>query len=181
MDFNECLKGRRSIRRFKDQEVGHDVIERLVESASYSPSWKNSQTARYIVVENRDMINKIADDCVNGFKFNADTIKRSPVLVLVCYVTGRSGFEKDGSFSTSKEDRWETFDAGIATQSLSLAACAEGLGSVILGVFNEDKVAEVVGIPEGQKLAAIVPVGYPDEEPGMPKRKGVEELVSYRS
>jgi len=180
MDFLECLEGRRSIREFKATKVDHDIFERIVRCASFAPSWKNSQIARYIVIEDRVMLDKIADDCLNGFLFNATTIKRAPALVLVTYVTGRSGYEKDGSFSTSKGDRWEMFDAGIAAQTFSLAAFSEGLGCVILGVFNEEKVAEVVGIPEGQKLATMIAIGYPNVKPDMPKRKAVNDLISYK-
>lgn len=51
------------------------------------------------------------------FKYNANTIRHCPLLMVVAIVHGRSGFERDGSYSTSKEDRWEMFDAGIATQT----------------------------------------------------------------
>lgn len=180
MEFKECLSGRRSIRKFKNVKVDHEIIQKVVEGASYSPSWKNSQTPRYIVVEDKVLLNKLADDCVMGFEHNANIIRNAPAVVLVSYVTGRCGYDQDGNFSTSKGAGWEMFDAGIASQTFSLAAYAEGLGCVIMGVFDEDKVAEAAGIPEGQKLAAMLAIGYPDEEPAMPKRKSVEELVSYR-
>lgn len=180
MDFKECLLGRRSVRKFKAVTVEHEVIERVIEAASYSPSWKNSQIARYIIVEDRALLSKLADDCIIDFEHNSNIIRNAPVVVLVSYITGHSGYDKDGNFSTSKGAGWEMFDAGIASQSFSLAAYAEGLGCVIMGVFEEDLVAEAAHIPEGQKLAAMLAIGYPDEEPVMPKRKGVEELVSYR-
>jgi len=143
MDFLECVKGRRSIRKYTGEKIGHDAFEKIVETASYAPSWKNTQTPRYIVIEDKGMLEKIADDCVMGFQYNSATIKNAPALILVTYITGRSGYERDGSFTTSKEDRWEMFDAGIATQTLCLAAYAEGLGSVIMGIFDEAKVADV--------------------------------------
>ncbi|KAF0091954.1 MAG: Nitroreductase [Fusobacteria bacterium] len=180
MDFKECLRGRRSVRKFKDNMVEHELIEKVVEGASYSPSWKNSQIVRYIIVEDRVLLNKLADDCVMDFEHNANIIRNAPAVVLVTYIVGRSGYDKDGNFSTSKGAGWEMFDAGIASQSFSLSAYAEGLGCVILGVFDEDMVSKEANIPEGQKLAAILAIGYPDEEPTMPKRKSVEELVSFR-
>lgn len=180
MDFLDCVKGRRSIRKFKDQKIGHDVFEKIAEIASYSPSWKNTQTPRYIIIEDRDILNKIADECVMGFQYNVNTIKNAPALLLVTSITGRCAYERDGSFSTSKGDRWEAFDAGIATQVFCLAAYSEGLGTVIMGVFDEAKVAEAAGIPEGQKLAALVAIGYPDEAGVMPKRKTVQELLSFK-
>jgi nitroreductase len=94
-------------------------------------------------------------------------------------IAGRSGYERDGSFSTGKEDRWEIFDAGIATQTFCLAAYNEGLGTVIMGYFDEKEVSKVVDLPEGQKLAAMVAIGVPDETPDMPRRKSVEELLTY--
>ena len=94
-------------------------------------------------------------------------------------VHGRSGFERDGSYTTSKEDRWEVFDAGLATQTFCLAAHDKGVGTVILGIFDENKVAEIAKVPEGQKVAALVAVGYADEDPAAPKRKSTEELVQF--
>ena len=94
-------------------------------------------------------------------------------------VHGRSGYERDGSFTTSKEDRWEVFDAGIATQTFCLAAHEKGIGSVIMGIFDENKVGELIDIEEGRKVAALVAVGYPAETPEAPKRKPVEELVRF--
>ena len=121
----------------------------------------------------------IAKNCVLGFDKNTPTIENAPALILVMVIAGRSGFERDGSFSTGKEDRWETFDAGIATQTLCLAAYNEGLGTVIMGYFDQKEVSKVVDLPEGQNLAAMVAIGVPDETPAMPKRKSVEELLSY--
>ena len=71
------------------------------------------------------------------------------------------------------------FDAGIATQTFCLAAHEKGIGSVIMGIFDEDKVAELISLEEGRKVAALIAVGYPDEEPAQPKRKEVGELVRF--
>ncbi len=180
METMTCIKERRSIRKYRHEAVEHDKLLRVAETAAYAPSWKNTQVVRYIVIENRKMIDKIADECVMGFAYNAATIKNAPALVVVTYIAGRSGFERDGSFSTGKEDRWEVFDAGIATQTFCLAAHNEGFGTVIMGIFDEAKVAQAAGVPDGQKVAALVPIGYADESPALPKRKTAEELLSFR-
>lgn len=180
METIKCIKERRSIRKFKEEAVSRETIENIISAVSYAPSWKNTQIARYIVIENQEIIQKIANEGVLDFAFNAKTIANAPQLVLVTYVTGRSGFERDGSYSTSKEDRWESFDAGIATQTFCLAAHDYGVGTVILGVFDEKIVGDIVALPEGQKIAALISMGYADGEiPNAPKRKNVEELVSY--
>lgn len=179
MEALKCIETRRSIRKFKAQPVLHETMKEIVAAAAYAPSWKNTQVTRYIVVEDADILAKIADEATLGFEHNKGIIKGAPALVVVSMVHGRSGFERDGSYTTSKEDRWEVFDAGLATQTFSLAAHDKGIGSVILGIFDEAKVAEIIGLDEGQKVAALVAVGYADEEPEAPKRKAVEELVRF--
>lgn len=179
METLKCIETRRSIRNFKDTLVPHDVIEAIVKAASYAPSWKNTQVARYVVIEDKAIQEKIANDAVLGFSYNTGTITKAAALVVVTTVKGRSGYEKDGSFTTSKEDRWEVFDAGIATQTFCLAAHDMGIGSVIMGIFDDSKVAELIQLEEGQKVAALISIGYPDEEPAAPKRKAVEELVRF--
>lgn len=179
MEALQCIETRRSIRRFKQSPVSREVMEAIVKAASFAPSWKNTQVTRYVVVEDPAIKAKIANEAVLGFSFNSGTIENAAALVVVTMVHGRSGFEKDGSFSTSKEDRWEVFDAGIATQTFCLAAHDKGVGSVIMGIFDEEKVAELIGLEEGRKVAALISVGYPDEEPAVPKRKEVEELLRF--
>lgn len=179
METLKCIETRRSIRKFKAQQVPHEVVQAIVSEASFAPSWKNTQVTRYVVVEDAGVKAKIAEEAVLGFAHNTEIIKAAPALVVVTMVHGRSGFERDGSFSTSKEDRWEVFDAGLATQTFCLAAHDKGVGSVILGIFDEAKVAELIGLDAGQRVAALVAVGYADEDPAAPKRKTAEELVRY--
>lgn len=179
MEALECIKTRRSIRKFKEEPVTHETIHTIVEAASMAPSWKNTQISRYHIVEDKDVLKEIADHCVLDFEFNQKTILRAPQLVVVGMIEKRCGYEKDGSFSTSKEDRWEMYDAGIASQTFCLAAHDLGVGTVILGIFDEEKVAKAISLPEGQKVAALIAMGYPDQECEAPKRKTVDELVNY--
>jgi nitroreductase len=179
MDFTDCVQGRRSVRKYKPQSIDREIIEKIVKAASFSPSWKNSQVVRYILIDEKEKLENIADKCLLGFVQNSPIIKNAPALILVMVIAGRSGYERDGSFSTPKEDRWEVFDAGIATQTFCLAAYNEGLGTVIMGYFDEKEVAKIVTLPEGQKLAGMIAIGYPEEIPDMPRRKTVGELLRY--
>lgn len=180
MEAIACIEGRRSVRKFKEQSIDHEIMERIIETARFAPSWKNTQTARYVVIENDKLKEKLANEAVLGFEHNAAIIKEAPALVVVTCIHGRSGFERDGSFSTDKEDRWEVFDAGIATQTFCLAAHANGISSVIMGIFDDVKVKELADIPDNQVVCALVATGYAAEECVAPKRKTVEDLISYR-
>lgn len=178
MTAKECIQGRRSIRKFKSDAISHDLLSELVETASYSPSWKHTQITRYIAVEG-ELKDRIAREATTIFPNNGTIILSAPVLMAVTVIKNRSGFERDGSFSTPKGDRWQMYDAGIASQSFCLAAYEKGLGTVILGLFDQDAIEDMLQIPEDRELVALIPVGYPDEEPTAPKRKPVEELLSF--
>ena len=177
MDAISCIKGRRSIRKFEDKPVPHEVLESNISTASMAPSWKNSQVTRYIAVEGEAKA-KLAG-CTNIWPGNGNIINGAPMVVALCAVSKRSGYEKDGSFSTSKGDKWEMFDVGIAAEAFCLAAYEAGLGTVILGLYD-DNAPEVLGVPEGQELIALIPIGYPAEAPEAPRRKEVSDLLSYR-
>lgn len=179
MTAKECIKGRRSIRKFADTPVSRDVIADIVETASYAPSWKHTQITRYIAVEG-ELKDKIADECTSAYAKNGEIIKNAPMLIAVTFIKNRSGFERDGSYSTPKEGGWQMFDAGVTSEAFCLAAYEQGLGTVIMGIFDEAKAASLLEVPEERELVALIPIGYPAESPAAPKRKSVEELLSFK-
>ncbi|HJC74019.1 MAG TPA: nitroreductase family protein [Candidatus Mediterraneibacter faecavium] len=178
MNVTECLKTRRSIRKYTAEPVDHSVIDSIVSLASYSPSWKNTQITRYIAIEDPSLLGEIADKYTPDY--NSNIIRQAPVLMAVAFKKGRCGYERDGSFTTKKGDRWQMFDVGVACQSFCLAAWDHGLGTVIMGVFDEEGISGLLDLPEDQELAALIAVGHPDIDPAAPKRKSVEELLQYR-
>lgn len=178
MNVTECIETRRSIRSYKPDPVSHSLIEKLVKAASYSPSWKNTQITRYTAIEDPSVLAEIAEKYTPDY--NSAIIRQISVLIAVTFIKGRSGFERDGSFTTKKEDRWQMFDVGVACQTFCLAAKDNGLGTVIMGVFDEDGITGLLHIPDDQELAALIAVGYPNTDPAAPKRKTVEQLLQYR-
>ena len=179
MTAQECLKERRSIRKFTEQPVDHALLSEIIETASFAPSWKNTQITRYIAAEG-DIKNRLAAECTESFPVNAAIINSAPVLIVITVLKNRCGFERDGSFSTRRGDSWQMFDAGIASQTFCLAAFEHGIGSVILGIFDDRKAAEILSLPEDREVVALIPIGYPAEHPAAPRRKPADELLSYR-
>lgn len=179
METNACIRTRRSIRRYEPRPISKETIEEIVAQAACAPSWKNTQVARYTVITDRALIEKIASECVLGFEHNAGILRGCAALAVQSVVCKRSGYDRDGSFSTSKGTHWESFDAGIAAQTFCLAAWERGIGTCILGVFDESKTAAAMGLPETESVACMIPMGYPAEEPAMPRRKEVADLLRY--
>ena len=193
MNTTECIRTRRSIRKFKPDPIDHFLLESIVSTASYSPSWKNSQIVRYIAIEDSSILNSIMNNYTPDF--NSNIIRQAPMLIAVSFVKGCCGFERDGSFTTKKGDRWQMFDAGlavqtnicqrmvdagIAVQTVCLAAHEAGLGTVIMGIWDEDGITELLDLPKDQELAALIAIGHPDIHPDAPGRKSVDELLTYR-
>ncbi len=177
MDAITCIKTRRSVRKYTDKPVSKELIEEIVATAIYAPSWKNSQTTRYIAVTDPEIKNRISKECCA--EHNQSIIDGASALIATLIVDKRSGFERDGSYSTIRKDNWQAFDNGIATQTLCLAAHEKGLGTVIMGLYDIDKAQEILQVPEGQLLMALVAVGYPADEPMAPKRKTVEDVLTF--
>lgn len=180
MTAKDCILGRRSIRKFKSDPVSRELLAQIVETASYAPSWKHTQITRYIAIEG-DLKEKIAKEGTSLYPGNGTIISNAPVLVAVTVIKNRSGYERDGSFSTPRGDGWQMYDAGVASQTFCLAAYEHGLGTVILGLFDQAPIEAMLQLPEDRELVALIPVGYPDEAPAAPRRKPVEDLLSYQS
>jgi len=178
MTAKECILGRRSIRKFTAQTIDHDLLAEVIETASYSPSWKHTQIVRYIAVEG-ELKDRVADECTDAYPHNGEIIKSAPMLIALSIIKNRSGFERDGSYSTIRGEGWQMFDAGISAQSLCLALYEKGIGSVIQGIFDPVKAASILGVPEDRDVVALIPIGYPDEAPVAPRRKPVSDLLSF--
>ncbi len=178
MEALDCIRGRRSIRDFEDKKVERSVIEEIIGAAAFAPSWKNTQVTRYIAIDDKAKIDEIASKFTTGFVYNGNTIGKAPLLIAVTAIKGRSGVEKDGSFTTNRGASWLMFDAGCAVQTLCLAAYEKGLGSVIMGIFD-DELEAYLQLPEDRELVCIVCMGYPAQSPEAPRRKSVEDLLTY--
>ncbi len=177
MDTITCIKTRRSVRKYTDEKVSEELIKEIVSAAAFAPSWKNSQTTRYIAITDPERKSRLSKECCA--EHNQSIIDGAPALIATLIVDKRSGFERDGSYSTIREDNWQAFDNGIATQTLCLAAHEKGLGTVIMGLYDIDKAQEILQVPEGQLLMSLVAIGYPAENPAAPKRKELEDILTF--
>jgi len=174
MEFQKCIETRRSIRNFNSKEVSNQVIEELVNAAAYAPSWKNSQVTRYYAVKDTATKQRIIDAMPD---FNKHSCETAPVIMVSSVVKFRSGYTRDGSFDSAKGEGWQMYDCGLSNMIFSLKVKELGLGTVILGIFDEVKIAEIVGIPDTEEIVSAMPIGYYDEEVAMPKRKFADTIL----
>lgn len=180
MEYRDVIKGRRSIRKFTGEPISRETFNSIVDAARYAPSWKNTQVIRYYIVEDPEVIAKFAaGPVVFNFAFNIRTIAGSTAVAVQTYKTGRSGFNKDGSFSTPEGDKWQAYDAGLIAAHFCDAAYEEGVGTVILGYYDDTEIRKIIDIPEDEHVSSLICMGIPAIDPEMPPRKEVEELVKF--
>ncbi|MBI5026814.1 MAG: nitroreductase family protein [Nitrospirae bacterium] len=181
MELFEAIKTRRSIRRFLDRPVEDEKLKTILEAVRMSPSWANMQCWRFIVVKDKAMREKISElsyvasfFAPIGYKANPSKkgLAEAPVVIVACADPSQSGVLWNQHYYMT--------DVGVAAQNLMLAARALGLGTVFVGVFDEEKLRNLLNIPSNIRIVGLFPIGYPQEEKKEgPSRKPLNEIVFY--
>ena len=176
MDLMDVIKGRRSIRKYKPDPVPEEALRTVLEAVRWAPSWANTQCWEVIVVKDP----KVKSEFLTAIPETNpafSSLTEAPVILILCGKKGVAGYYK-GQPKTAKGD-WLMFDTGLAMQNLCLTAHTLGLGTVIMGAFNHQKAAEILGVPQNIEVVAMTPLGYPISEGAAPRRKEISEFVFY--
>jgi nitroreductase len=173
-EFMDIIRGRRSIRKYQDKEVPEQLLNQVLEAVRWSPSWANTQCWEVIVTKDSGLKQQLQATLSKGNPAT-NAMVEAPLVLTICGKLESSGYYKNQV--TTKFGDWFLFDLGIATQSLCLAAYNVGLGTVIAGLFDHDKVKEVLGVPAGYEVVVMIPLGYPAKESGAPKRREISEFT----
>ncbi len=181
MEAVKMIKDRRSVRKFRDEKVSHETMREIVEISRWAPSWANYQIARYTLIDDEQVIAKIAAEGVNNFAYNVKTLENAKGVAVLSFVKGKSGQLYDAGVESPNANLWEMFDAGIACQTFCLAAHAKGVGTCIFGVIDEKSIAQIIDLPQEQTVAAIIVYGYPEGESRPTPRMEADEIVSFIS
>ena len=176
MSFLDLVNKRYSVRNYKSVPVPQQMLVRCVEAARLAPSACNSQPWKFIIVDDPKLVNELAKAAFEGLlDFNNFAFK-APVLVLI--VSQREKLSaKFGSIVKNKN--FTLMDIGIAAEHFCLAAAEEGLGTCMLGWFNERKVKKLFRIPRFNRVELIISVGFSDDKKVPYKsRKSMDEMLS---
>ncbi len=181
MEFDKVIISRKSIRNFQNKEIPEEVLNDIMEAARLSPSFQNKQCWRFVVVRNKNIIKDLALRSGMISKVNF-FIKDAPVVIVACADPAKSG--------TMNGQNYYLVDTAIAFQQMMLTAWNHGVGSCWLAAFNEQKVREILKIPQNIKVVALSPFGYPKEKAslystvvktfaGSKKRLDLDKIVMY--
>jgi len=176
--FLEILKERQSVRGYSDRAVESEKIVRCLEAARMAPSACNSQPWKFVVVDDPQLKDQIAGYTTSGplVPMNHFT-RQAPILVVIV----RESASMTSKIGTLLKDKpYTLMDIGGAALQFCLQATAEGLGTCILGWFNEKKVKEALNIPKNKRAELIITLGYPSSQTLRPKvRKNMEDICCY--
>jgi nitroreductase len=168
MEFEDVLRKRRSIREFQKKDIPSDIIERILKLANLSPSAGNLQARKVIVVRDE----KIKEKLVKA-SLDQDFIAEAPVVFVILADLEESAQK----YGQRGRKLYSLQDATIFTSYLQLVITFLGLASCWVGAFNEEKVSDVLGIREGLKPLAIIPLGYGVEKPSVTERKKIADII----
>ena len=174
--MTDIIRERRSIRRFTEQPIEQEKLEEIIEAARWAPSWGNLQCSEIVIVKETDKKKKLAE-LLSAKNPATKVMENGPLVIVVCGRPGKSGYYK-GKQQT-RYQHWFMYDLGIVSQNICLKAYELGLGSVMVGSFDHPKVEELLNVPAGCEVVALIPIGYPGHSPSPPKRKAVEDFVHF--
>ncbi len=204
MELYEAIRTRRSIRRFRNDVISKENILKILDAANLAPTATNRQAWNFVVV-NRSYLDKMKDILDRSFTERLNEISRSeweekikdlpiPLSESNDKVEGLHNFHKNLGeapwaivvYVKKEADPWQwknnICDAAAAIENLLLAACSEGLGSCwMTGALKkkEAEIREFLGIPRGQEIVAIVPIGVPSFMPESPPKVNVRSKIRW--
>lgn len=176
IDFLEILANRQSHRRYSNSPVEKEKLERIVEAGRMAPSACNSQPWKFIVANDAELVLQLAEAAqskllgMNGF------VKHAPVILVI--VRENPNFTSKIGGQIKNKD-YSLIDIGIAAENICLQAHAEGMGTCMVGWFDENKVKELLGIPKSKRVELLITLGYSESTQREKQRKPPEEVISY--
>lgn len=171
----KAIRERRSVRNFEDKPVPDELLQTVLEAVQWTPSWANTQCWEIVIIRDPNVKARVQEEAFSKSNPAFKSITAAPVVLALCARLNEAGYYKNAV--TTKFGDWFMFDLGLAAQSLGIAAHAAGLGTVITGLFDHDKAAKVINVPEGYELVSFIPMGFPSKIPSAPKRKDISEFT----
>ncbi|HIJ09064.1 TPA: nitroreductase [Candidatus Bathyarchaeota archaeon] len=164
MSLIDLMLSRRSIRRYENKDIPEEVLKQILEAGRQAPSAANRQPIRFVIMNDDDMLKNLCDTLVSRF------VKAAPAAIVGC-----------ADVKSLLTGKWAIVDATIAMQNMVIAAWTLGVGSCWIGACKEEKVKELLKIPDKWKVVALVTLGYPAEQPKPRKKKSFEEMFSFNT
>ncbi len=180
MKFLNLVKTRQSVRKYTDQPVEPEKVLRCLEAARLAPSASNSQPWKFIVIDEPELKNKVAKETFSKLVSFNKFVLNAPVLIAITLekppLVNRIG-------GRIKKRSWKLIDLGIAAEHFCLQAEEEGLGTCMIGWYNEKRIKTLLNIPKAKDLSLLISVGYAPKDYKLRNkvRKPIGEMSSQNT
>jgi nitroreductase len=199
MELLSAIESRRSIRKFKSDEVPEKYITELIDAGRLAPSGTNLQPTRYVVIKSEDTRKKLNECTPLPF------VGAAPVVIAVCVdnqsivktgdrmkelreaqafvgtplddVDPSADAKKGGNMDEFAIKAYLNLNAAIAIDHITLRAVDLGLGTCWVMMFDQEKVKNLLGLDQRHDVVALIPVGYPDQSPSQRPRLDMDEVL----
>lgn len=162
MELFEAIRKRQSVRKYASKPVEKEKLEQVLEAARLSPSAKNRQERKFIVIQDAELRKQMIE-AARGQQFVGD----APVIIACCGL--------DPEYHMTCGQPADVIDVAIAIDHMTLAAAALGLGTCWIGAFYQDQVKKLLNIPGNVQVVELLTLGYPAQPEN---KKGRNELRS---
>jgi len=178
-ELMRLFEKRQSVRSYSDKPVEPDKLMRCIEAARLAPSASNAQPWKFIIIDDPKLKNQVAELATDKITSINRFAVQAPIIIAI--VRERANFMSVVG-QTLKNKEFPLIDIGISTIHFCLQATAEGLGTCILGWFQEKKISRLLHIPRNKRLELLITVGYPiNDEIRRKVRKDNSEILSFNS
>ena len=164
MDVMTAITGRRSIRAYEPRDIEEEKLSSILEAGRLAPSARNMQEWKFVVVRDPDTKKKLVPAAKNQA-----FVGEAAVVIAACAV--------DTQHVMTCGQLCYPIDVAISVDHMSLKAWEEGIGSCWIGAFYEDKVKEILGIPQSVRVVSMLTLGYPKDTPPPRPRKPLQDIV----
>jgi nitroreductase len=172
------VQARQSVRKYTDKPVEPEKLQRCLEAARLAPSASNSQPWKFVVVNDPELVQKVARETIGPLSTFNNFVPQAPVIVAIV-IEKMKTLTKIGSSIQDRE--YPLIDIGIAAEHFCLQAAEDGLGTCMLGWFNEKPVKELLKIPKDRRIGLLITLGYAPEDYRLRQkiRKTFEEVTGF--
>jgi nitroreductase len=171
MSFLDLARRRQSVRAYLDRPVERAAVERCLEAARLAPSASNAQPWRFVVAEDPAVVRELAGATYNRFA------REAPAFVAVVREPGKA-VARLGGWLAGRDYR--LIDLGMAAEHFCLQAAEEGLGTCMLGLFNQRRARRALRVPAGRRIDILIVLGHPaDKGVREKRRKRLDQVRSY--
>ncbi|PIN69732.1 nitroreductase [Candidatus Woesearchaeota archaeon CG11_big_fil_rev_8_21_14_0_20_43_8] len=172
MDVFECIHKRRAIKKFLKKPVEKEKLGIILDAARMAPSSGNLQNWRFIIIKDMSLKSQVASACYDQL-----WLQEAPMLIVVV-----AELDKVRRFYGIRgETLFAIQNCAVAAQNMMLAATGLGLGSNFVSAFDDEVMSTIFSLPGNAKAQAVIPIGYPDEDPVVPIRYPLETLVYFNA